>query len=233
MTKALSYSEYFLWNRSRGEHYKRYILGEQDEPTMEMRLGSLVHKVIEEPRIKESAFEALDENVPSAKARNLKRLIYKAILLHPKESEKVIRAKLRDSEGIYEGVSLLAIFDGYYKKDRVLREFKTTNNSHTWTQHRVNTNDQLSFYAYCYWLNYHKFFRQIELYRLNTEDASIKKYETARGWQDIIHIEQKIKKCVDEMVEAGIWHKRISSYEAKLRRQGQKPLPIIDKVQKI
>jgi hypothetical protein len=219
--KPLSWTELYLYTHDHKRWYDRYILGNEDEPTSEMRLGTCVHKVIERPELIKLAIQAVDESFPVDKARNIKRLLYKARLLHPKQSEVVIRAKLRDSEGIYEGVSLIAIFDGFYKKERILREFKTTDLDKKWLQYRVNTSEQLSFYAYCYWLNTRKFFREIQLYRLNTENANIKKFETQRGWMDIMQMEQKIKAVIDAMVNEGLWYKRISSQELKKKKEGQ------------
>jgi len=205
MKRYFSYSEYNLWNRNRDEYYRRYILGEEEEPDEKMRLGTIIHRTIEDPRYN-WLYELRQMGYKGKQIKNIRKLLDKAMLLRPKESEVTLTADL-------EGVKLLAIFDGLDKNERILDEFKTTDNNDSWHQWRVDWDEQLSFYALVYYFSYHKYFREIRLHRINTTTGTIRTFYTIRSLRDVKEIEKKIKKTISEIKEAGWWEKRLSRKE--------------------
>ena len=211
MKQYLSYSEYWLWKNDKERYIKQYIEGEPQPTNEKMRIGTMVHKVIEDKRY-DWLKEARDMGLSVEQVTKLRKIIDKIEPKRPQESEVVMRAMTS------QGVKLLGIFDGFNKKGRELDEFKTYDTEYRWTQRVVDTNEQLSFYAYIYRLTYHTYFREIRLHAMNVKKGTVRTYITARGPKDISEIAYKIHECVNQMKREGIWTKRLSAHERRLTK---------------
>lgn len=202
MKQYLSFSELYLWHKDKDQYIRQYVLGEEFQSNPAMELGSLIHKVLEEPRypwLKEAKEMGLKNN----KILAIRKIVTKMAFTRPKESEVSIRTTNHDPE-------LFSIFDGFDREQRVLYEFKTTANPKSYSQWRVDTHMQLTFYAYIYHQIYHQYFRDIFLYVCDTSKGGVKVYKTARGWKDIEFMGNYIRETKQQMVDAGVWEKRMS-----------------------
>ena len=210
MKRNLSYSEFRLFNRNRDEYVRHYVNGFEQEPTPQMVLGSIIHSTIADPRYP-WLMELRKLGYEKRKIMIIRKLLDKMATKRSPQGEVGMTATTKS------GIKLFSIFDGLDKKDRILYEYKTADYKDAWTQWTVDRHRQLSFYAYVFHLTYHSFFREIRLYFLNTKNATIKTFNTARGIRDIEHIGDEIEKCVEEMKSLGIWEKRLSR-EDRIRK---------------
>jgi hypothetical protein len=212
MKRNFSYSEMHLWEYDRAAYERQYVLGEDQETTQKMELGTIIHAVIEEPRYPWLK-ELLEKGYTPRQIAVARKLITKALRKRPVESEVVLTVKTPT------GTSLLVKMDGLDRAGRVLTEFKTSDRAKRWTQWAVDTADQLSFYAYAYHLVYHAYLREIMLYFLNTTKGTMETFHTARGPKDLDHIATKIERVCDEIHAAGLWEKRLSRKEREKKNQ--------------
>lgn len=200
MKKYFSYSEFYTWCNDRERYYQTYIEGVETPPNDAMILGSIVHETLENP--KKEWIKELKENKMHKRIGVVRKLLDK---MEPKkigQPEVSMIAKKDD-------VKLFSIFDGFDKKNRILNEYKTSDKE-SWTQWRVDFNKQLSFYAWVYYLNCHSYFREMNLYFLDTKKGNVKTFKTIRSRRDIMLIEKEVLKAVDEIKKAGLWEKRLS-----------------------
>lgn len=215
MKENISYSEIALWYDNQDEYYKRYVLGEEQEPNELMEMGSLVHKAIADPK-----YPWLEEL--------RKKYTYKQIIPIRKCLTKMHKFKVPEHEvGYYtevDDLKMFCVFDGFDKKKGELSEYKSTfetKDRPQWSQYRVDYNKQLSFYAYAYWLNTHGFFHNIHLYWLDLVKGNVQHFETARGIMDINYIKAWVMNGVAGMKRAGVWSKRLSRSERDLLKQNK------------
>jgi hypothetical protein len=194
MKKYFSHSEYYLWHKDKQKYYERYVLGIEEPKTPAMELGTLIHKCVEEPRYPWLQ-ELRAKGYSYSEIEPIRKLMTK--IKRPPESEVVMTVD-----------GLIGIFDGLDKQKKILYEFKTSRRD--WTQFQVDTNSQLSFYAYIWKKIFHGHFSDIVLYSLNTERGTIKTFRTNRGPADIKDIERRIKKTIKEIQAEGWWEKRLS-----------------------
>lgn len=210
--KPLSASELALWRKDKDAHYKRYVLGETEPANDKMKLGTLVHAAIEDEK-----FPWLEimtkENYDPAIIKAVRKIMDKADRLRAPEREVGMRATTKS------GIPLLAIFDGFNKKERELDEYKTTDNKFRWNQQRVDVNFQLSFYAYVYNLNFYAFFSEIRLHQLNVATGSVRTFRTVRSRADIDIMDRLVHHAVAEMKTAGVWEKRLSKHDRQNQDQ--------------
>ena len=190
-----------LWERDKEEYVRQYVEGITPEPEPWMRLGSVIHSTLETPEypwMKEMVEENLGDIVAVRKALNKmsKKLVG--------EPEVTLIGKTA------YGTSLMAVLDRLDRTDKIMSEYKTTNKKGSWTQWRVDNDDQLSFYAYVYKLTYHSFFKEIRLHEIDTVGGCVKVLLTARGPRDIGYIAEKVERVCDEIHDAGFWEKRLS-----------------------
>ena len=205
MKRFFSHSEFYLWNRDRQKYIDRYVKGIEEPKTRPMILGTIIHKTIEEPRypwLQEMKKEGFDYD----EIYVVRKLLNK--VKRPPKSEVTFTTKDED-------LSLITIFDGLDKENKILYEYKTSKRD--WTQYQVDTNTQLSFYAYVWQKLFHSYFSDIILFSLNTEKGTIKTFHTTRGPKDIWDIKEKIEKTHQEMKSAGIWEKRLSRQDKILQ----------------
>ena len=217
MKKALSYSEYWLYMNRHEEHHIKYVLGGDvpipEEDKLKIYTGTAIHQWMADPTKVElsekgkcgSVIERFRElEYSNREIVILRKLLDKAEGKRSDNPEVMIRAMLGDIE-------LFGIFDGLHNED-FLREYKTGPED-KWEQWMVDYNEQLSLYALMYKLTYHKYFKGINLYAMNTTKGTCKTFKTARGPMDIKHMKNKVIKCVESMKDEGIWHKRLSREE--------------------
>ncbi len=202
MKKYLSYSEIYLWQRDRTEYIERYVKGLPGPTTQPMELGKLIHATIEEPRYPWLR-QAKDMKMTNPRIMAVRKIVTKMSSVQPSHREYGMRTSNHEPE-------LFAILDGFDKKERILYEYKTTENPKSWSQWKVDNHLQLSLYAYIFYHNTHQYFSDIQLFVCNTKRGFVKTYHTARGPRDIQETGRLIDRVYNEMKEAGIWDKRVS-----------------------
>jgi hypothetical protein len=122
----LSWSQYNLFLRSPEQYRQVYILGKPSFKNVEMEFGSKIASGLEQEDLTGDA--EID--------------FCKVSLPEVDESEKEMTVKVGD-------MKLLIKMDGY-NKDHTIYEYKTGHVA--WTQKKVDKWEQLTFYAYVYWL---------------------------------------------------------------------------------
>lgn len=207
MKKFFSFSEGVLWHKDRAEYLRRYVEGKEVAATREQLLGTLIHEGIADPHF--PIIEKMKEAKFPVAMRFKARKILNNVTRFP-EREKMFVGNLPDKFG---GEAIGAVFDGLDSQERRLGEYKTTAVKEAWSQWRVDRNPQLSFYAGIWWCIYRSFFREMVLYRIDVNGATIKKYMTARGPADIQEAFSFAAQTISEMKRAGIWEKRLSYRE--------------------
>lgn len=203
MKTYFSYSEMRAWNYDKDKYIKTYIQGEQDEGSLEQRLGVIIHKALENPK-----YDWLKElrlmKYPTRKIAKVRLCLTKMTGKTPPGPEPILTCELRS------GVKLLAKYDGIDKAARKMVENKTTDDDDRWNNWIVDLNDQISLYSLVWWMNMHSYFKEIILYRLNIAKGTVQPYPTSRSRRDHLYIEAKINKAVSEIKAAGLWEKRLS-----------------------
>lgn len=212
MKSHISYSELSLWYRDRNEYYRQYIEGIESVPNEGMKVGKIIHSVVDDPRydwLKELRLMGYNHS----QIAPIREAITKLMTKRAPEREVCYRATMKD------GTKLFCIFDGLGKPDRKLFEYKTSVESQEyWTQKYVDYHKQLSFYAFAYWLNTHHFFKEINLYYADLAKGNVKTIETARGRRDIDFIQEWIEQGIGQIKSAGLWEKRLSRKEIAEKR---------------
>lgn len=207
MKKYISYSEYSLFYRDRGDYYRNYILGEEMEETEAMKVGKIIHEALEkdndwQPQLREMGWS----NGQLIKAR---RMFDK---IQPKrfgEREVGVFADLN-------GTRLFGVFDLYDKNAPRLADYKTTIETDSarakwmYTQKKADFSEQFDFYALMEWLNTHRFFQEMTIYALNPMRGTCKTFKSVRDRRSIEIMARKIEDFVLELKQLGWWHKRLA-----------------------
>jgi len=217
--KPLSWSELSLFERDRDAWRRRYIDGVSDAATAEMEFGTLIHGAIENPHL--PLVEILTKKGHAISEIQLVRKIMNRLeSRRPIASEQVVKAETRT------GIPLIAIFDGLNKYHRELDEYKTTTNKDAWKQYQVDTNGQLSFYAYVWKLTMHSYFREMRLHRIYYNfkelEYGVSTLYTTRGPADISVMADRIDRAVAAMKMYRLWDKRLTKKQRNAL--GQKKL---------
>lgn len=210
MKKYFSYSEMNQWDRDKSAYIRQYVDGVYDPPNQAMELGTIIHATIEDPKF--PWLMAIQQKGLDVDIVSVRKAINKLMRKRGGEREFTMTAKTAF------GTSLLAIFDGFQKSGRTLDEYKTSDHD-SWNQYRVDTNDQLSFYAYIYHLRFHQFFQEMKLHAVNVKKGTVHTFKTTRGPKDIEYISDKIERICDEIHSAGLWEKRLSRKEREKEKQ--------------
>ena len=206
MKDYISFSEMRTFFSSKKEYYDRYILGLPYEPNKAQQLGKIVHAFIEDPRYRWLP-ELKSLGYTKRDLFPIRKALSKLSPKRPPKSEVVLRAETK------EGIKLLSIFDGLDKEERTLYEYKTTSEDKAWTQYRVDSNEQISFYGLVYYLNFHKFFKEVKFYQIDIKKGNVKTFYTTRGPKDLEAIKFRINECVVDLKRLGWWDKRLSTKE--------------------
>jgi hypothetical protein len=196
---------------SKKEYYDRYILGLPYEANRAQQLGKIVHAFIEDPRYRWLP-ELKSLGYTKRDLYPIRKALSKLSPKRPPKSEVVLRGETKD------GIKLLSIFDGLDKEERILYEYKTTSEDRAWSQYRVDYNEQLSFYSYVYYLNFHKFLKEIRLYQIDIKKGNVKTFYTARGPKDLDYIKVRINECLVDLKRLGWWELRKSQKERALEK---------------
>lgn len=209
MKKTVSYSELIDWHYNRERYIKTYINGEPKEYAPEMTLGIQIHNYLESP------YYPFVEECKKAGIENKKILQFQKI--YPKipidgTHEKSVMVKWND-------VTLYSKFDLFREEEREVFDYKTTNNVDRWNQWNVDTNLQLSFYAFIYHLKYFKYLREVGIVQITLPEkgmrSSVRTYRTARGVKDLKEVSDWIISTIQEIKDAGLWEKRLGYKEIK------------------
>lgn len=211
MKRYLSYSEMRSYEYGEHEYVNRYLLGVYPEPNIDMKLGTIIHRTIENPEYPWLQ-EMRAEGFSKSKIMKIRKLINKMYKKRPVQSEVMMTAT--DANGI----ELLAILDGFDKETRSMDEFKTSDRDEMWNQHIVNYHRQLDFYAYVYWLKYHQFFKEMRLHFLNTGKSTCQTFYTTRSMRDISETRKRVDTFVQLMMAKGYWERRVSRDDVQKMR---------------
>jgi hypothetical protein len=132
----LSWSQYNLWQTSKKQFYKRYVLGEKSPTSKYMTKGTEFGHYMETGEI-----------LPSVNNPDMLEVVGSSIdKLEIMEHE--IKTTISDER--LGDIKLLAYIDSGMNNFEYFIEYKT--GKHPWTQERVNLHEQLDFYALCYYL---------------------------------------------------------------------------------
>lgn len=179
----LSWSQYSLFLSNPEEYRRTYILGEPNFTNIEMDFGAKIANGLEKEDLTGDA--EID--------------FCKITLPKVDEKEKEMRVK-------FEEVPLLIRMDGFIKPN-IIHEYKTGHNP--WTQRKVDTSEQLTFYAFAFFLATNKI-PEISLFWIPTkkENGVISltgdnpvEFKTKRSISDFTKISKKIKKVWKEIGE--------------------------------
>ncbi len=211
MKTTVDYSELSTYEYSPADHYKKYCLAEELEYSPEqqrrMTLGSIVGDYIDNPnddfvkRMKEAGFE--------------NGLVLKVQKLYPRiertgEHQMWLRAELA------EGITLVGKLDRFLKDERVIDDYKTTEQEDMWAQWKVDSNRQLSVYDLLFYENFHRPLRELAIAEINLAKVGrFHRWLTSRGPQDRKDTKDWILSLVGKMKQDGIWEQRKSSAEIK------------------
>ena len=197
-----SQSELYLWHHDKDAYIHKYVEGIEEEMPRRAVFGGLIHKSIEK-----DTFPVFEELKKQGFTKG-EALVTRKVL------DKVYRAPEREVPLFSElkGVKFIAVLDGLDRPAREMHEYKTTDNPNSWTQHRVDYLDQISFYVWVWRTTFHSFLRA-KLHRINTKSGAIKVYETSRGIRDINFIQDKVFETISDMKTCGVWEKRLSRKE--------------------
>ncbi len=204
--KYFSWSELSSWCYSQEEYIKQYIDGAPFVPNAKMKLGTIIHAAIEDPKYPWFAKIEDDAELEKVDVQMVQKVLRKLAIKRAEDREVPMTAKTP------YGTSLFAIFDGFNRETGVLHEYKTTDKD-KWNQALVDEHEQLSFYAYLYRLKFHGYFREMHLHAINVKKGTVTTFRTARGPKDIQYIADKIERVCDEIAQMGLWRKRLSRKE--------------------
>jgi len=203
--KALSYSEMSLFWEDRDEWRKRYIDGVKSEGTKPQQLGIIIHEFMETRDMAVAVLKLGELGLPGRQLETVKRML--------KQAWKLPLTKKCEHKSLVtlpNGEKLFMVYDGFDPELRFITEYKTGNTDRYWNQNVVDGNEQLSFYAFGYYLDTRQFLRGMVVYAMNTTTGLIKAYPTTRGPMDLKVIADKIGTTIDRMQELDLWQKRIS-----------------------
>jgi len=183
-----SWSQYSLWKSSKKEFYKRYVLGEKSKPNVYFDKGSELGNYLETGDIPFTSQDGMLEQVGN--------LIPKLDIMEDK------------LEVQYEHLNLLAFVDSGALDGTEFLEYKT--GKIPWTQDKVDTHEQLDFYALCYYLRSgQEVIPTCRLYWIETEETDdglrytgyVEKFERSFTEEDMIHMLGNILKALKEIEE--------------------------------
>lgn len=209
MKRSVSYSELSCWERDKQEYEDRYIRGIEKEPTREMKIGTMVHRVISAPDY-EWLKTAKELGVPIPETT---KVINKALAVRPDDVDVKMIAKLKD-------VEIFISMDALDKRNRVMDEYKTTDKPHWWPS-QVHTFFQIDIYALVYYLVNHQFLREINLRELDYMKGNMRTIKTIRSDRDNRATSDRVLGIVSEIKKAGLWEKRLSRKERYAINQGK------------
>ena len=177
----LSWSQYNLFTKSPEQYRQVYILGKPSFKNVEMEFGSKIASGLEQTDLTGDA--EID--------------FCKVSLPEVDESEKEMTAQVGD-------MKLLIKMDGY-KNDHTIYEYKTGHVA--WTQSKVDKWEQITFYAYVYWLITKEvpdlYLVWIPTQKINGEISLTREapvvFHTKRTISDFSKLSVKLKRCWDEI----------------------------------
>lgn len=211
MKKYFSYTELRAFEADRDDYYRHYIEGEEFQPSLAMKIGTHIHEYLKEP-----AYPLIKElsglNIEPSRLETIAKMMKKLDAIRAPEREISMVAKLGD-------IKLFAKLDGFYKTDRKIVDYKTTDEPDNWQQRVVDYHPQLTFYALVYWLSYWRFLRSMEIYRIDTLTGSVVRRETVRSRSDIEAMKQRVLSAVAELKSLDWWEKRLSRNDQLTKNQ--------------
>jgi len=178
----LSYSRMTLWERSKSQYYKKYILGEK-YANKYTAFGKWIHSVFE-------------DGVPTDDPKIEKMRSY--VPTYP--------TREKDFEVIKEKIPLLIKLDGTDLKKKAFGDIKT---GKKWSQKDTDESDQITFYAFVLWLKTGKIFKSY-IHWIQTdelEDGLIvltgyaETFETTRTIEDFLKLWPRIQRNWKEINE--------------------------------
>lgn len=158
----LSYSKKKLFERSEELFSQVYFKGIELDSTERMMFGK-------------DLADALEDGARTSE----NEMIAHALLYLPKYPRHEYKVRVK-----FDGISFLSAYDGYDSKQKGIGEYKTGRSS--WTQSRVDRDEQLTFYAMTHYFKWKKLPKWIRLHWLNTATGEIKTFEANRSVVQIL-----------------------------------------------
>lgn len=222
MKPYISYSEMssYFWGQYQTKHpedypdiksiedfdwYKRYILGEQIEPSLQMKTGTAIHEWLDDPKY--PIIRILKElKYTKGEIITMRKMLDKATKKRAPSREVVLRAE------VVKGIPVMIIIDNFWKEGGI-EDWKTTSNPGQWSGFKADYSDQLSLYAAVYKKKFFKYPRWLAIHELELTKGTVKSYYTARGPRDIKHINDKVREYKSQCEKLGLWTERKSREE--------------------
>lgn len=205
--KALSWSEYWLFNNKPDDWYSEYILGIKSEPSREMLLGSICHSAFEgkdwKTELKEKFFTPNYE-------RTIQKLLDEVKL--PEHKKEVWLGKYGE---VYPETDcpMTGRADGVCNEHNII-ELKTGKS--LWNEQRASEHQQLTWYSFLY-LKQHGIYPLHTLVSMNIETGKHIIFTQTRNAEQVANLCDDIKRVVAEMKAKNLWDKRVSTYGSQTK----------------
>ncbi len=179
----LSWSQYNLFKNSVSNYVDYYVYENKRASSRAMLLGKLLHEKLEKG-------ETLDKELENVKM----------FLPDFKEKEFEINTEVA-------GVPLYGKLDGFNPKTLVIDDIKTGKTN--WTQRKVDTDKQMTFYALMVYQKFGKLPENIRIHHIPTEEAmgvivftgELFSFSTKRTLSQVIDMAVEVKKTWDKIGE--------------------------------
>jgi len=186
----ISWSQYYLWNTSKKQFYKKYGLNEKSLSNKQFQKGKEF-----------SHYKETGEILPTVKNPDMLMIVSEAV-----DELEIMEHKL---EVMIDKYNLLAYIDSGMDDCSEFFEYKT--GKIPWTQDRVNVYEQLDFYALCYYIKSNQeVIPACKLYWIETEEeddgslvftGNVEVFERVFTKEEIVLMMSKIISTVKEIDE--------------------------------
>jgi hypothetical protein len=192
--RYVSYSEInTYYNYGKEVYYKSYILGIREAPSRPMVFGSLTHRMLSEPK-----FDYEKAIVDAGFTDDFIRIGKSFKSRTPRCSKHEVGWFVD-----FQDFSLYAGIDG--TDEECLTEYKTS--SAFWTPQRVEEDEQMTHYTFCYKLKYGKLL-PFRLICLNTKNGKVKEFRTHRTEEQLKKWEEKLIQFKSDLINDNYWDKK-------------------------
>jgi len=195
MKRYISWSQFWLYQKSPREYFESYVLGLKPKPTRKMIFGSIFSEAYENRNNKRyNPYKVLQkEGFTSDYERVLKNALSQLPPINGEECERTFEIE-------NEPLNLLGKFDGVIEDKNLIIENKT---GATWTQQRADEAEQLTFYGLVYYLATGKNPKMI-LNSVRMSDGRVFSFKTSRTIKQLSDFKKKVDEIADK-IKNNIW----------------------------
>ena len=202
--RAISWSEWYVFYMKGEEaYYKQYIEGIREPPNQKMILGSVIHKMIEDPKYHWK--------------QALNNAYFTSDIVRAVSKIEIPNVDINELDLTIEGeLPCRAIIDGVDidLDDDIVMGYEWKTSSSYWTQEKSDEHKQITHYCYCLWKKYKRLI-PFRLLSINTKNGKHRSFYTPRTMEQIMAWEQNLIAFRDDLINRGWWDKKISSNPKK------------------